>query len=242
MKPGQDVRDDARDDVRFRLALALDTDDLDRAVEMALATKEVFGVVKVGLELFSACGPAAVTRLISEGFQVFVDLKLYDIPTTVEKAARVLGRSGCSYTTVHGAGGMSTLEAAVAGCRQGAYESGHPVTNVLAVTVLTSEIAQAGEIFRRTELAAQSGCAGIVCSTDDVYALKQRHPELIAVVPGIRLPGDPRHDQVRASTPAQAIEKGADLLVVGRAVTASRDPLATAFSIREDVMRLIFTE
>jgi len=225
--------------IRNRLALALDMDNLDEAMEIATKTREVFGVVKVGLELFSACGPEAVTRLGDEGFQVFVDLKLYDIPTTVGKAARVLARLGCSYMTVHGAAGESALRSAVAGASQGAEDAGKSVPHVLAVTVLTSEIAHVEEIYYRIGLAAETGCAGVVCSASDIYAVKFHHPGMIAVVPGIRLPGDPHHDQVRAATPAEAVEKGADLLVVGRAVTGSPHPFETALAIRDDVERTI---
>jgi orotidine-5'-phosphate decarboxylase len=218
--------------VRDRLALALDTDDLVDALRMARDLEPWFSVAKVGLELFSATGPEVVTALVERGWKVFLDLKLHDIPTTVGKSARVLGALGANYLTLHAHGGVAMLRAGVEGLVTGAEQAGLEAPAAIAVTVLTSDDAAPPHILgKRVALALEGGCAGIVCSASDVREAKQIAPRLFAVVPGIRLAGTERHDHARASTPDEAIVAGADLLVVGRAVTAAADRLAAAASI-----------
>jgi orotidine-5'-phosphate decarboxylase len=218
------------DSVRDRLALALDVEDLDAAVALADRLHPWFGVVKVGLELFTAAGPAAVEKLTRPDRRVFLDLKLHDIPTTVGKAARQVGRLGVGYVTLHAAGGADMLRAGVDGLAAGAADAGaedRPVA--LAVTVLTSD-PDASAFPARLHAAAEGGCGGVVCSVRELPAVKERS-QLLAVVPGIRLPGGATHDQARVGTPADAIAAGADLLVIGRAVTAAPDPEAAAAAL-----------
>jgi orotidine-5'-phosphate decarboxylase len=216
--------------VRDRLALALDVDDLAAAVALADRLHPWFGVVKVGLELFTAAGPAAVEKLVRPDRRVFLDLKLHDIPTTVGKAARQVGRLGVGYVTLHAAGGVDMLRAGVDGLAAGAADAGlddRPVA--LGVTVLTSD-PDASAFPARLDTAVAGGCGGVVCSVRELPAVKDRS-RLLAVVPGIRLPGGATHDQARVGTPADAIAAGADLLVVGRAVTAAPDPEAAAAAL-----------
>src|SRR5690348_966782 len=123
-------------DVRKRLAIALDVEDLDRAEQLAKEVAPWFGVAKVGLELYSAAGPEAVARMRALDFAVFLDLKLHDIPTTVHRAARVLGRQGVAYTNFHAAGGVDMLRAGVEGLLEGASEAGLAAPLPIAVTVL----------------------------------------------------------------------------------------------------------
>jgi orotidine-5'-phosphate decarboxylase len=214
---------------RDRLALALDVDDLAAAVALTDRLHPWFGVVKVGLELFTAVGPAAVAALAAPDRRVFLDLKLHDIPTTVEKAARQAGRLGVGYLTFHTAGGVEMLRAGVGGLRAGAAEAGADRPVALGVTVLTSD-PDASAFPTRLAAAEAGDCGGVVCSVHELAAVKQRS-RLLAVVPGIRLPGVPAHDQARVGTPAEAIAAGADLLVVGRAVTAAADPEAAAAAL-----------
>ncbi|HLI16147.1 MAG TPA: orotidine-5'-phosphate decarboxylase [Acidimicrobiales bacterium] len=213
--------------LRRRLVLALDCAALEAALALARPLVAYFGVAKVGLELFGAVGPAALAPLASLGYEVFLDLKLHDIPTTVGRAARVAGRLGASYLTLHAAGGAAMLEAGVAGLAEGAAASGVPGA-ALAVTVLTSEGPAPGLAAERAALAARAGCRGVVCAAGDLPGVRAAAPGLLACVPGIRLPGGERHDQARSAAPAEALAAGADLLVVGRAVTQAPDPLAAA--------------
>ena len=214
---------------RDRLALALDVDDLAAAVALAERLDPWFGVVKIGLELFTGCGPAAVEALATPDRRVFLDLKLHDIPTTVGRAARQIGRLGVFFVTLHTAGGADMLRAGAEGLAAGAAEAGAPEPVALGVTVLTSD-PDASAFPARLEAAVAGGCGGVVCSVRELGVVKQRSP-LLTVVPGIRLPGGPAHDQARVGTPAEAIAAGADLLVVGRAVTAAPDPEAAAAAL-----------
>ncbi len=216
-------------EIRERLALVLDVDDLVSALRLARSLRPYFGVAKVGLELYAAAGPDAISSLMDQGYDVFVDLKLLDIPTTVGKTARVLGSLGARYLTMHARGDAPMLSAGVEGLRDGAERAGLPTPYPLAVTVLTSDIGAPAHIFpHRVALAAETGCGGIVCAASDLVDARQLAPRLLRVVPGIRRAGTDVHDQARASTPRAAFDGGADLLVVGRTVTEADDPVAAA--------------
>lgn len=220
------------DEVRRRLGLAFDVDDLVVAERLARQVRPWFGVAKVGLELYSAAGPDAVGLLADLGYEVFVDLKLHDIPTTVRRAARVLGVLGARYVNFHAAGGAAMLRAGVEGLAEGAHRAGAPEPTALAVTVLTSETEVPPELMRQlVEEAVAGKCGGVVCAASDVATVRDIAPQLLTVVPGIRLPGGDVHDQGRAATPSEAIAGGADLLVVGRAVTAAEDPSVAAADV-----------
>jgi orotidine-5'-phosphate decarboxylase len=221
--------------LRNRLALALDVDDTVAAMRLARELRPWFGVAKVGLELFSASGPDIVAQMLDEGYDVFLDLKLADIPTTVGRAARVLGALGVSYLTMHAFGGAVMLRAGVDGLADGASRAGLDAPRALAVTILTSDSGAPPHILpKRVAVAAEARCAGVICAASDVAEAKKLAPNLLAVVPGIRPLGVPADDQSRAATPAEAIAAGADLLVVGRAVTAAADrPAAAALLVAE---------
>jgi orotidine-5'-phosphate decarboxylase len=240
-QPGDEeaVADTSRDpasgapaELRSKLALVLDTDDLVDALRVARELKPWFGVAKVGLELFSAAGPTAVNRLIDAGYDVFVDLKMFDIPTTVEKAARVVGSLGARYLTLHARDDAPMLRVGAEGFREGAARAGLEPPVPLAVTVLTSDRGAPPHILpRRVALAVEAGCGGIVCAASDLRVARQIAPRLVRVVPGIRMSGAAAHDQARPATPREAMDEGADLLVIGRTVTHAPDPAAAAASV-----------
>jgi orotidine-5'-phosphate decarboxylase len=216
-------------DVSSKLALALDMDDLVVALRLAKELKPYFGVAKIGLELFSASGPDAVVAMQDLGYDVFLDLKLHDIPTTVEKAARVIGALGVKYLTIHAMGGPVMLRAGVDGFLTGAAAAGSEEPIALAVTVLTSDNDAPEHILpKRIAHAVEAGTGGVICAGTDVTLVKQLAPRMKTVVPGTRPAGAPTHDQARVTTPAEAIAAGADVLVIGRAVTAAADPLKAA--------------
>jgi orotidine-5'-phosphate decarboxylase len=206
-QPSTHAPDRAPDEVRRRLALVLDVDDLVAATRLATTLRPWFGVAKVGLELYAAAGPDAVGAMRDLGYEVFVDLKMHDIPTTVGRAARVVGALGASYLTLHARDDLAMLRAGVDGLAEGAAAAGLPDPCALAVTVLTSDATAPPHILpRRIALAAEAGCGGT----------------------GIRAAGAPTHDQARTATPAEALAAGADLLVIGRTVTHAPDPAAAA--------------
>lgn len=222
--------------VRERLAIALDTNDLERATLLAKAVQPHIAVAKVGLELFSAAGREAVMVMRELGMTIFLDVKLHDIPNTVGGAATVLGGLGVHFLTLHATGGEAMLRAGVLGLADGAAAAGLPTPLALAVTVLTSERAAPVDLLRqRVATAVAAECPGVVCAAGDLQEVKGQAPDIFAVTPGIRPAGVPSHDQGRVASPAEAIKGGADLLVIGRAVTGSSDPGAAAASIAEEV-------
>lgn len=217
---------------RDQLVLALDVDDLVPALRLARQLQPWFRTAKVGLELFSASGPDAVTSVADLGYDIFLDLKLHDIPTTVRKAARVIGALGASYLTLHARSGPIMLRAGVEGLTEGAEAAGLPRPVALAVTILTSDGDAPPHILgHRVAAAVEAGCGGMVVSAADVHEAKQLAPRLLAVVPGIRMPASDAHDQARPATPRHAVSVGADLLVIGRTVTDARDPVAAAVAL-----------
>jgi orotidine-5'-phosphate decarboxylase len=223
-------------DLREKLAVALDVDDLVAALRIARDVRPWFGVAKIGLELFIASGPETIGALHQLGYKVFLDLKLDDIPTTVERAARIAGSLGVNYLTVHARGGVDILRAGVEGLADGAQKADLPEPMTLGVTVLTSDDTAPAHILpQRVEAAAQAGCGGIVCAAADVAQAKSLAPDLIAVVPGIRPAGTDAADQRRAATPQEAIDAGADLLVIGRPVTRAEDRVAAAAALVESL-------
>ena len=223
-------------EARDRLALAFDVDDLVEAMRLARMLRPWFGVAKIGIELYYSAGPESIGALHSLGYKVFCDLKLHDIPTTVHRAARVLGALGADMVNLHAVGGEVMLRAGVEGFLDGAAAAGLPEPQALAVTILTSEGRRPPHVLaERVAAAVESGCAGVVCSALDVRDVKRLGPRLLTVVPGIRPEGVPAHDQAAAATPRAALDAGADILVIGRAVTAASDPAAAAAALVHDV-------
>ena len=219
-------------DVRDRLALALDFDDLVPALRMARELAPFFGTMKVGLELYSAAGPEAITTLTDLGVDVFADLKLHDIPTTVGRAARVIGALGARYLNVHLAGGAAMVRAGVEGLREGAAGAGAPEPVPLGVTVLTSEPEASTHLLRqRVTTGLEAGCAGFVCAVPDIATVRQLAPAAVLATPGIRPAGSPVDDQGRVATPRDALAAGSDLVILGRAVTRAPDPAAAARAV-----------
>lgn len=220
---------------RERICAALDFGTWAEAEPFARAVAPEVGMLKVGLEMFTAEGPAAVRAAAALGRPVFLDLKLHDIPNTVEGAARSASRSGASLLTIHASGGSEMVRAAVRGAG--------PSVRVLAVTVLTSIDATAldaiglrgppeAAVVRLAKLAIDAGAGGIVCSPLEVAAVRAAvGPGPLLVIPGVRPPGAARGDQARVATPADAVRSGADVLVIGRPLREGNDPAARAREI-----------
>jgi orotidine-5'-phosphate decarboxylase len=222
-----------------RICAALDFPSLAEAEPFARAVAPHVGMLKVGLELFAAEGPAAVRAVAGLGRPVFLDLKLHDIPNTVAGAARSAARCGAALLTVHAAGGAAMIEAAVQGAGSG--------VRVLAVTVLTSldavtldAVGLAGPpeaaVVRLARLAVAAGAGGLVCSPQEVAAVRAAvGPGPLLVVPGVRPAGAARGDQVRVATPAAAVRAGADVVVVGRPLREGNDPATAARELAREI-------
>lgn len=214
------------------LIVALDVSTLAEAEHHADLLGPHAGLLKVGLELFWAEGPEVVRRIGERG-PVFVDCKLHDIPNTVERAAANVARLGVAMLNVHALGGEAMMRAAVEGARRGADAAGVPMPLVIAVTVLSSlsgeDLASPASLAWE---AKQAGLDGVVVSGEDVRDVRDACGDAFClVVPGIRPAGGNGDDQVRVLTPAAAIERGADYLVVGRPITAADDPVGVARGI-----------
>jgi orotidine-5'-phosphate decarboxylase len=229
------------EEVRQHLALALDVADAETAVGLVRRFRDVFGVAKVGLELFVASGPDVVREIAAMGVDVLLDLKLHDIPTTVARAATQAAATGARYVTVHTSGGSAMLRAAVEGYRAGSPFAPADSAGILGVTVLTSDLVVSDELLaERAGLAREAGCAGVVCAAHDLgvvcAALGPERESFVTLVPAIRLPESGRDDQSRVSSPGAAWNAGADLLVIGRTVTAASDPEAAAARVVAELL------
>jgi orotidine-5'-phosphate decarboxylase len=227
--------------VRPEVIVALDVPHAAAATTLVESLGTDCRFLKVGSELFTAEGPSLVRALLDGGRDVFLDLKLHDIPNTVRAAARAAAALGARLLTVHTSGGRAMLEAAVegAGARCG----------VLAVTVLTSLTPSAlaeswgregldveREVLRLAELAAAAGAHGVVCSGAEAAAVRERFGgRLRTLVPGVRLAGSATDDQARVVTPARAAAAGASYIVLGRTVTAAPDPRSALSRARAEL-------
>ena len=225
------------------LAIAYDVETLEQALELDRRLGPGPELAKIGLQLFTVAGPAAVRALRERGRRVFLDLKLHDIPNTVRGAAAAAGALEADLLTVHATGGEAMLRAAV----EGAASAGKG-TGVVAVTLLTSLDPKAmppgfrepfdleATVAALLEMAERAGALGIVCSAADLEGLRRRRQgrDFFAVTPGIRPAGGDAHDQKRVATIGEAVRQGASVLVLGRAVTAAPDPRAALEAARAE--------
>jgi orotidine-5'-phosphate decarboxylase len=228
---------------RERIIAALDVPGPAAAAALAARLAGHVGVYKVGLELFVAHGRAAVDAVRPFGLPIFLDLKLHDIPQTVEAAARGAGTLGAALVTVHASGGTAMIAAARSGLSAGAQKAGVPTPKLLAVTVLTSLApddlhalgfsgSPAQTALRLARLAMKAGADGLVCSPEEVAEIRHElGPDPLIVVPGVRPEGMSVGDQRRTGTPRAAIDAGASHVVVGRALRDAPDPAAAADAI-----------
>ncbi|PLX34796.1 MAG: orotidine-5'-phosphate decarboxylase [Hyphomicrobiales bacterium] len=224
---------------------AIDTPDIDRAADVSAAIAPYVGGLKVGMEYFYACGEAGYRAVAAAGKPVFLDLKLHDIPNTVASAIRALAPLQPAIVNVHAGGGRAMMQAAAAAAR----DSGASM-RVIGVSVLTSldeaDLAELGlsgtvrdHVRRLGALARECGLDGMVCSAHEIEILKAEcGADFLLVVPGIRPAGAAKGDQKRIMTPAEALALGADILVIGRPITAADDPAAAAAAIAAEIGNL----
>jgi orotidine-5'-phosphate decarboxylase len=228
-------------DSKDRLAVALDVVDSRLALDLVDRLGDNVRWFKIGMELYYAFGNSLIDALRSRGYKIFLDLKLHDIPNTVAGGVNSLAKVGADLLTVHAGGGGAMLTAAV----EAANTPGAP--RLLAVTLLTSMDAAglaavgvsdspADQVMRLARLAKGVGITGLVCSADEVAALREElGPDALLVTPGIRPAGAPLEDQRRVATPAEAISRGASMLVVGRPITRAPNPADAARAILKEI-------
>ena len=223
--------------------VAIDTRDVHRAAAIARDVNGIAGGMKLGLEFFLANGHEGVRRIAEDGMPIFLDLKLHDIPNTVAKAVEAIASLSPAILTVHAAGGLEMMAAAKAAAPTG--------TKVIGVTVLTSldanDLARTGiigspseQVERLAELAIEAGIDGIVCSGEEVAAVRDSWPEVFFFVPGVRPEGSEVADQKRVVTPFDALSDGASVLVIGRPITGAANPAQAirdiAASLKKEVI------
>jgi orotidine-5'-phosphate decarboxylase len=225
---------------RAPVAVALDTADVEVAASWTAAVAPVVSTVKVGLELFCHEGPGAVEKIrAGADIDLFLDLKLHDIPATVAGAARSVRSLRPRYLTVHASGGPAMVAAAA---------DALPDTLIAGVTILTSLSADdlehlgiagppADAVQRLAQLAVDAGARALVCSPNEVALVRAAvGADIVLITPGVRPAGADTHDQARVATPQQALADGADLLVIGRPITGAPDPAAAAAQIASELL------
>jgi orotidine-5'-phosphate decarboxylase len=221
------------------ICLALDTPDVDRAIRLARTMKNHVGYLKIGMEFFYAHGAKAYEAVAAQGLPIFLDLKLHDIPNTVEQGLRSLMQlaPAPAIINVHAQGGLAMMQAA--------RTAVPPSTKLIAVTVLTSlsqndciatghdpDLSTADLAMTLAHLTQQAGLDGVVCSPHDLELIRASiSGSFLTVVPGIRPEGSDTQDQKRIATPKAAVAAGADILVIGRAITGAADPAVAAVAI-----------
>lgn len=224
-----------------RIYVALDTTDVDYAVDLAKRLKGLVGGMKVGKEFFTANGPQGVERITEVGMPVFLDLKFHDIPNTVAGAIRASGKTNAQIVNVHAQGGPAMLRAAA----DAGKEAGIPLT--IAVTILTAldddDLQAIGvtdgvedQVIRLAKLTQDNGLGGVVCSAREIKPIRAAcGPDFKLIVPGIRPSWAASGDQKRIMTPRDAVLAGADILVIGRPITQADDPVLAAQKIAEEL-------
>ncbi|MBC7906042.1 MAG: orotidine-5'-phosphate decarboxylase [Rhodospirillaceae bacterium] len=227
--------------------VALDTTDVAQAAALATSFKGLVAGVKLGLEFFTACGPKGIEAVSDLGLPVFLDLKLHDIPNTVAGAMKGIANLAPRLTTIHASGGFAMMKAAVDAARDEAAKANRPATKVLAVTVLTSldqggmeSIGFGGSVLEQVKrlavLAQAAGVDGLVCSPHEVETVRNVvGSNMTLVVPGIRPAWAEAGDQKRFMTPKEALQRGADILVIGRPITGAAVPADAAKRIADEL-------
>jgi len=222
---------------------ALDVPTAEAALELAKKIAPVVGAFKIGSELFTSAGPDIVRQIRATGAAVFLDLKFHDIPNTVAKAVASAVRLDVQMLTVHASGGLEMMQAAEESAQKTASQSGRNAPLVLGVTVLTNLTSQslgeigidqnvARQVRRLAKMAVTAGLRGLVCSPLEVAELRQTlPPETQLVTPGIRIETQAGDDQKRTLTPREAIDAGANWLVIGRPIYAAKNPREAAEKI-----------
>ena len=225
-----------------RVIVALDYADANSALALVERLEPAACKLKIGKELFTAAGPAFVAAMAQRGFDVFLDLKFHDIPSTVAQACKSAAALGVWMLNVHALGGRAMLDAA-----REAIDGTTTRPRLIAVTVLTSmteadlrevgiEAAAPEAVMKLARLAAQCGLDGVVCSAHEAQAIRSRFGDhFLRVTPGIRLPEDAAGDQKRIMTPQSAMASGASYLVIGRSVTRADDPLTVLARINREI-------
>jgi orotidine-5'-phosphate decarboxylase len=236
--------------IKNPLVVALDVDSVDQALSLVERLSGIAGMFKVGKQLFTAAGPEIVKKIIAQGERVFLDLKFHDIPNTVAKAGIQAVHLGVSIFNLHALGGSVMMRTTVESVRELAEREKITPPLILGVTVLTShsqdtltEVGIEGEledeVVRLAQLCEASGIDGVVGSPREIAHIRSAvsNPNFVILTPGVRPGGTAPNDQSRIMTPAEAVAAGANFIVIGRPITAAKDPVNAANSILSEINR-----
>ncbi len=230
-----------------KIIVALDINNIDDLEKLVDKLRSVVKIFKIGSELFTSCGFQAVDVVRRKGGKVFLDLKFHDIPNTVMKVSKAITRHGIHMFTIHTIGGLDMMKQAVEASREEAGRLKAPSPLVLGVTVLTSMTAKdmpsigiegtlSDEVLRLAKLAEKAGLSGIIASPQELPVLRKNlRKDFLIVTPGVRPLWSRKNDQERVATPKEAVENGADYLVIGRPITAEGDPRSAAERIINEI-------
>ncbi len=236
------------EEIKKRLVLALDVEELDEAKKLVDELSPYIGTFKVGLQLFCGYGLEIVNYIKEKNADFFLDVKLHDIPNTVEKASYNVIKNGANFFNVHATGGIEMMKAAKKGAMEAAEKYSRKKPLVLAVTVLTSinqetltnELSNSKNVedfvIQLAKNAKSAGLDGVVASARELKAIKKElGSDFIVLTPGIRPSWSAKDDQARIATPKSAIEDGADFIVLGRAITKAQDKIEAIKKIYEEI-------
>jgi len=233
-----------------RIILALDTDNLDQAKKLVLMLKDYIKIFKVGNQLFTRFGQEIIKILKNNDCSIFLDLKFHDIPNTVARAGEEVMKLGVFMFNIHTLGGSSMMKECVASCKRLAETEDLQCPYIIGVTILTSidqkDLFNLGfnrkmkdQVLNLASSAKEAGLDGVVASPNEVRDIKQLcGKDFLTVVPGIRPSWALKDDHQRLSTPAKAFEEGADYIVIGRPITAAKDPIEATLKIYEEIEAL----
>jgi orotidine-5'-phosphate decarboxylase len=240
------------DSAKDRLIVALDVETAREAFNLFCALRDVAGIFKIGSQLFTAEGPSIVRDIVRAGGRVFLDLKFHDIPNTVAAAGVEAARLGVSIFNVHASGGIEMMKSTVDAVHEATAREGITRPQIIGVTVLTSAddstLAETGfssnteeQVKRMARLSAESGLDGVVASPHEVRIVREAvgQSDFIIVTPGVRPAGSTHDDQRRVMTPAEAIQAGADFLVIGRAILKATHPVGAGREIIEEMQQAL---
>ncbi len=216
-----------------KIIIALDVNTIKETQRLLDILSPHVMIFKVGMELFYSCGAKAIELIKKHDREIFLDLKFHDIPNTVKNAARVAAKMGVFMFNVHASGGTNMMKAALEGAEEESARLGVDRPRILGVTVLTSMEATQGQVLMLSALAKKAGLDGVVASPKETAVIrKEIGKDFLIVTPGIRPEGSEKQDQKRTATPQEAIQAGADYIVIGRPVTKAKDPLKVLEGIK----------
>jgi orotidine-5'-phosphate decarboxylase len=218
--------------MKSEIILALDVDNFTKAKYFVNKTYPTIKIFKVGLQLFSAAGPQVIDFIHKKGAEVFLDLKLFDIPNTVALAVRQATRRKVKMLTLHISGGEEMIKAAIAAAKDEAKKLKFKRPLLIGVTVLTSKETKPSEVLNLAKFGIQAGLDGVVCSGREVKDLRNKiKSKFVIVTPGIRPNGGVKNDQKRTVTVEEAIKAGSNFLVIGRPILEAKDPLKAVLEL-----------